>query len=107
MFKSKKPAQASPENVRRLSVRYLGLGLFAFSTLVFRVPLSSPSRLAHYLPKMNKRLDGLLSSISIMIMFLLEEAERSLCLTVFLLGLERGIWKKLSWKSMIQTRTES
>lgn len=51
-------------------VWYLGLALFSFSTLVFKVPFSSPSRLAHYSPKMTKRLDGLLSSISIVITFL-------------------------------------
>jgi len=50
-------------------VWYLGLGLFAFSTLAFKVPFSSPSRLAHYSPKMSKRLSGLLSSLSVMIMF--------------------------------------
>ena len=50
-------------------VWYIGLGLFAFSTLAFKVPFSSPSRLAHYSPKMSKRLSGLLSSLSVMIMF--------------------------------------
>jgi len=50
-------------------VWYLGLGLFAFSTLVFKVPFSSPGRLAHYSPKTSKRLTGLLSSLSIVIMF--------------------------------------
>jgi hypothetical protein len=50
-------------------VWYLGLGLFAFSTLALKVPFSSPSRLAHCPGKMNKRLTGLLSSLSIMIMF--------------------------------------
>ena len=50
-------------------VWYLGLSLFAFSTLAFKVPFSSPAKLARYSPKMNKRLDGLLSSISIVLAF--------------------------------------
>jgi hypothetical protein len=50
-------------------VWYLGLGLFAFSTLALKVPFSSPGRLAHYSPKTSKRLTGLLSSLSIVIMF--------------------------------------
>lgn len=50
-------------------VWYLGLSLFAFSTFVFRVPFSSPSKLAHYSPKMTKRSDGLLSSFSVVLAF--------------------------------------
>jgi hypothetical protein len=46
---------------------YLGMFLFAFSTLVFKVPFSSPSRLYHYSPKMTKRAGGLLSTLSILI----------------------------------------
>lgn len=50
-------------------VWFLGLALFAFSTLVFRVPFSSPSKHARYSLKMTKRLDGLLSSISVVLAF--------------------------------------
>lgn len=48
---------------------YLGLALFSFSTIVFKVPFSWPSRLARYSQKMTKRLSGLLSSISAVITF--------------------------------------
>jgi hypothetical protein len=48
---------------------YLGMGLFAFSTLAFKVPFSSPSRLAHHSPKMTKRIGGMLGSISILLSF--------------------------------------
>lgn len=48
---------------------YLGLGLFAFSTLALKVPFSSPSRLAHHSPKMTKRIDGMIGSISILLSF--------------------------------------
>ncbi len=50
-------------------VWYLGLSLFAISTAVFKVPFSSPSKLAHHSPKMTTRLDGLLSSISVALAF--------------------------------------
>jgi hypothetical protein len=50
-------------------VWYLGLSLFAISTMVFKVPFSSPGKLAHYSPKMTKRLDGLLSSIAVVLAF--------------------------------------
>ncbi len=48
---------------------YLGLTLFSFSAIVFKVPFSWPSRLARYSPKMTKRMDGFLSSISIVLSF--------------------------------------
>jgi hypothetical protein len=48
---------------------YLGLTLFSFSSILFKVPFSSPSRLAHYSPKMTKRINGLLSSLSIIFAF--------------------------------------
>jgi Zn-dependent protease len=48
---------------------YVGLSLFVFSTFVFKVPFSSPSRLAHYSPKMTKRMSGLLSSVSILVAY--------------------------------------
>jgi len=51
-------------------VWYLGLALFSFSSIVFKVPFSWPSRLARYSQKMTKRLSGLLSSISVVITFL-------------------------------------
>jgi hypothetical protein len=50
-------------------VWYLGLVLFSLSTLMFKVPFSSPSQLARHSPKMTKRLNGLLSSISVIITF--------------------------------------
>jgi hypothetical protein len=50
-------------------VWYLGLVLFAFSTLVFKVPFSWPSRLARYSQKMTRHLSGLLSSISVVVTF--------------------------------------
>ena len=49
---------------------YLGMGLFAFSTLAFKVPFSSPSRLAHHSPKMTKRIGGMLGSVSILLSFI-------------------------------------
>lgn len=48
---------------------YLGMSLFAFSTLAFKVPFSTPSRLAHHSPKMTKRIGGILGSISILLSF--------------------------------------
>ena len=46
-----------------------GLVLFTLSTLLFQVPFSSPSKLARYSPKTNKRLGALLSSIAIGLFF--------------------------------------
>jgi len=48
---------------------YLGLSLFALSTLAFKVPFSSPSRLTRHSAKMTKRIGGMLSSISIILAF--------------------------------------
>jgi Zn-dependent protease len=61
---------------------YLGLVLFSLSTIAFKVPFSSPSRLARYSPKMTKRLAGLLSSISVIITF----AFAFVFLVLYLLG---------------------
>ncbi len=47
----------------------LGLFLFAFSTLVLKVPFSYPSRLDRSSSNLNKRIGGLLSSASIMTTF--------------------------------------
>ena len=46
---------------------YFGLATFLFSSLVFRVPFSSPSRLTHYSPKFTKRSFGLVSSASVLV----------------------------------------
>jgi hypothetical protein len=46
---------------------YFGLGTFLFSSLVFRVPFSSPSRITHNSPKFTRRSLGLVSSSSVFI----------------------------------------
>jgi hypothetical protein len=46
---------------------YFGLATFLLTTLVFRVPFSSPSRSVHYAPKFTKRLGVILSSAEVLI----------------------------------------
>jgi Zn-dependent protease len=46
---------------------YFGLATFLFSSLAFKVPFSSPSRLTHHSPKFTKRSLGLVSSATIFI----------------------------------------
>ncbi len=45
---------------------YFGVATFLFSTLAFKVPFSSPSRLTHHSPRFTKRSLGLVSSASIL-----------------------------------------
>jgi Zn-dependent protease len=49
---------------------YFGLGTFLLSTLIFRVPFSSPSRNIHYSQKFTKRSLGLVSAVSVLIGFI-------------------------------------
>lgn len=44
---------------------YLGVGIFLFSTLAFRIPFSSPTRYVHHTSNYTKRLGATLSGISI------------------------------------------
>lgn len=46
---------------------YFGLTLFLFSSLVFRVPFSSPSRLTHNSPKFTRRSLGLAAAAQVLI----------------------------------------
>jgi Zn-dependent protease len=46
---------------------YFGLTLFMFSSLVFRVPFSSPSRLTHNAPEFTRRSMGLVAAAQILI----------------------------------------
>jgi Zn-dependent protease len=46
---------------------YFGIATFLFSSLVFRVPFSSPSRLTHHSPKFTRRSLGLVSSASVFV----------------------------------------
>lgn len=46
---------------------YFGLTMFLFSSLVFRVPFSSPSRMTHHSPKFTRRSLGLVSSASVFV----------------------------------------
>jgi hypothetical protein len=46
---------------------YFGLATFLFSSLVFRVPFSSPSRITHNSPRFTKRSLGLVASSSVFI----------------------------------------
>ena len=46
---------------------YFGLTLFLFSSLVFRVPFSSPSRLTHNAPKFTQKSMGLVSAAQVLI----------------------------------------
>jgi Zn-dependent protease len=46
---------------------YFGLTLFLFSSLVFRVPFSSPSRLTHNAPKFTQKSLGLVSAAQVLI----------------------------------------
>ncbi len=49
---------------------YFGLATFLFSTIVFRVPFSSPSRNIHYSQKFTKRSLGLVSATSVFLGFI-------------------------------------
>ena len=46
---------------------YFGLTLFLFSSLVFRVPFSSPSRLTHNAPKFTRKSLGLVAAAQVLI----------------------------------------
>lgn len=46
---------------------YYGLGMFLFTTLVFKSPFSSPSQNVNYKPQFTKRLEGLVSLGSVLI----------------------------------------
>jgi Zn-dependent protease len=48
---------------------YFGLVLFLFSSFVFRVPFSSPSRLTHNAPKFTKKSLGLVSAAQVLVAF--------------------------------------
>ena len=112
-------------------VWYLGLVLFAFSTLVFKVPFSWPSRLARYSQKMTRHLSGLLSSISVVVTFgfafvflvlylagftLIGNVGLIMCLTKVLFdvlpippmsGKSIFNWNKLAWLALFTTAVAS
>jgi Zn-dependent protease len=46
---------------------YFGLATFLVSTLAFKVPFSSPSRLIHHHPKFTKRSLGLVATVSVVV----------------------------------------
>jgi Zn-dependent protease len=46
---------------------YFGLTMFLFSSIVFKVPFSSPSRLTHHSPKFTKRSLGLVAAAQVTI----------------------------------------
>jgi len=46
---------------------YFGLTTFLFSTIVFRTPFSSPSRIVNYTPRFTPRSQGLVASASVVI----------------------------------------
>jgi outer membrane protein assembly factor BamB len=46
---------------------YFGLATFLLSTIAFKTPFSSPSRVVHHSPKFNERSQGLVASASVVI----------------------------------------
>ena len=46
---------------------YFGLATFLFSTIAFRTPFSSPSRIVHHSPAFNERSQGLVASASVVV----------------------------------------
>jgi Zn-dependent protease len=62
---------------------YLGLATFLISTLVFKTPFSSPSRLVHHSPKFTRRSLGLVAFASVIIAL----AFASLFCALFVIGI--------------------